>query len=103
MNVTGEQSSRGRTWFQALAGNAQPVNTGLGSVLVADAKWDSERVRLLWISPDVKNGFPRARHGELGLEEGWPLAQHVREAIAANHSGTRRPILSIVDVKSQAY
>jgi malonate decarboxylase gamma subunit len=103
MNAITEQSSRGRTWFQALAGNAQPVNTGLGSVLVADAKWDSERVRLLVIVPDAKNRFPRARHGELGLEQGWTLAHHVREALTADHSGTRRPILAIVDVKSQAY
>jgi malonate decarboxylase gamma subunit len=103
MNAITEPSSRGRTWFQALAGNAQPVNTGLGSVLVADAKWDSERVRLLVIVPDPKNRFPRARRGELGLEEGWTLAHHLREAIAADHSGTRRPVVAIVDVKSQAY
>jgi malonate decarboxylase gamma subunit len=96
-------SSRGRTWFQALADKAHPVATGLGSVLVADASWGSERVRLLAIVPDAWNRFPRARHGELGLEEGWALAHHVREAIAADRSGARRPILAVVDVQSQAY
>src|SRR5580658_2068991 len=103
MSTTTPLSSRGRTWFQALADKAQPVDTGLGSVIVADATWGSERVRMLAIVPDPENRFPRARHGELGLEEGWTLAHHLREAITADHSGTRRPILAIVDVKSQAY
>jgi malonate decarboxylase gamma subunit len=96
-------SSRGRTWFQALGGNAQPMNTGLASVLVADASWGGERGRLLAIVPDARNRFPRARHGELGLDEGWALAHHVREAIAADRSGAKRPIIAVVDVQSQAY
>jgi malonate decarboxylase gamma subunit len=95
--------SRGRTWFHALADNAQPVDTGLRSVLVADATCGGERARLLAIVPDPQNRFPRARHGELGLEEGWALAHHVREAIIADRSGARRPIIAIVDVQSQAY
>ncbi len=103
MNTITPLSNRGRTWFQALADNAQPVNTGLGSVLVADATWRGERVRLLAIVPDPQNRFPRARHGELGLDEGWAIAHHVREAIDADRSGARRPILAIVDVQSQAY
>jgi malonate decarboxylase gamma subunit len=96
-------SSRGRTWFQALADEAQPVDTGLGSVLVADATCGGERARLLAIVPDPQNRFPRARHGELGLEEGWALAHHVREAITTDRSGAGRPIIAIVDVQSQAY
>jgi len=86
-----------------LAEKAQPVDTGLGSVLVADATWGRERVRLLAIVPDQRNRFPRAQHGELGLEEGWALAHHVREAIAADSSDAKRPIIAIVDVQSQAY
>jgi malonate decarboxylase gamma subunit len=103
MNAITPLTSRGRTWFQALADNAQSVDSGLGSVLVADATWGGERVRLLTIVPDLRNRFPRARHGELGLDEGWALAYHVREAIAADRSGARRPIIAIVDVQSQAY
>jgi malonate decarboxylase gamma subunit len=119
MSSTTPLSSRGRTWFQALADKAQPVDTGLGSVLVADTTWDGERVRLLAIVPDPQNRFPRARHGELGLDEGWALAHHVREAVAADgalhspvqntgslrslRSVARRPIIAVVDVQSQAY
>ena len=72
-------------------------------MLVADANWGGERVRLLAIVPDPQNRFPRARHGELGLDEGWALAHHVRDAIAADQSGAKRPIIAIVDVQSQAY
>ena len=100
---TATPSSRGRTWFQALGDKAHPVDASLGSVLVSDANWGGERVRLLAIVPDPRNRFPRARHGELGLDEGWALAHHVREAIAADHSGVKRPVIAIVDVQSQAY
>jgi biotin-independent malonate decarboxylase gamma subunit len=103
MSADATPRSRGRTWFQALAGQSKPVETGLGSVLIADASWADERVRLLAIVPDPQNHFPRARHGELGLEEGWTLARQVRDAIAADSSGARRAIVAIVDVQSQAY
>jgi malonate decarboxylase gamma subunit len=103
MGTTTQLSSRGQTWFQAFADNVQPVDTGLGSVLVADVTWGGDRVRLLAVVPDPRNRFPRARHGELGLGEGWALAHHVREAIAADHSGVKRPVIAIVDVQSQAY
>jgi malonate decarboxylase gamma subunit len=96
-------SERGRTWFRALAGGAQPVETGLGSVLVADAALGGERVRLLAVAPDPQNRLPRARQGELGLDEGWALARHVRDAVAADRPGAGRPIIAVVDVKSQAY
>jgi malonate decarboxylase gamma subunit len=115
-NVT--PRGRGRTWFHALASPAKAIDTGLGSLLVADAPLAGELVRLLAIAPDPQNRFPRARHGELGLEEGWALAGHVRDAIAADTpsplplsparergrgEGVKRPILAIVDVQSQAY
>jgi malonate decarboxylase gamma subunit len=96
-------SSRGRTWFHALGGRAEAGNTGLGSLLVADAPLAGEVVRLFAIVPYPQNRFPRSRHGELGLDEGWALARHVREAITVDSSGVRRPILAIVDVQSQAY
>jgi malonate decarboxylase gamma subunit len=103
MTANATPSSRGRTWFRALAGQAKPVGSGPGTVLAADATLAGGVVRLLALVPDPQNRFPRARHGELGLEEGWALAGHVRDAIAADTSGVKRPILAIVDVQSQAY
>ena len=103
MNSGAQLSRRGGTWFHALSVNAEPIETGLGSVLVSDATWGVERVRLLAIVPDARNRFPRARQGEFGLDEGWALAHHVREAVAADRSEIKRPIIAIVDVQSQAY
>jgi malonate decarboxylase gamma subunit len=95
--------SRGRTWFDALAGDAVRVDTELGSLLVADPILAGEHMRLLAIVPDPLNRFPRARQGEVGLEEGWGLARQIRDAIAADASGAKRPIIAIVDSRSQAY
>jgi len=103
MSTSATSSSRGRTWFQAFTNGGKLIDTKLGSVLVADAPLAGETVRLLAIVPEPQNRFPRARHGELGLDEGWALASHVREAIAADSSGKKRPIIAIVDVQSQAY
>jgi malonate decarboxylase gamma subunit len=100
---TSERSRRGQTWFDALAEDAEGVETGLASVQVADATLAGQRVRLLAIVPDPHSRFPRARHGELGIDEAWALAYHVRAAIAADRSGVPRPLIAIVDVNSQAY
>ena len=103
MSTSVTPSSRGRTWFQAFTNGGKLIDTKLGSVLVADAPLAGATVRLLAIVPDPQNRFPRARHGELGLDEGWALARNVRAAIAADSAGIKRPIIAIVDVQSQAY
>src|SRR4051812_3432099 len=95
--------SRGRTWFEALAGPARAAGGGPASVLVADAVLGHERVRYLAVVPNPENRFPRARQGEVGLEEAWGLASSLREAVAADRDGARRAIVAIVDVPSQAY
>jgi malonate decarboxylase gamma subunit len=95
--------SRGRLWFEALTGDSACAAEGPASVLIADAALKAERPRFLAVVPDPGNRFPRARQGELGLEEGWTLARAVREAVDADQDGARRPIVAIVDVPSQAY
>jgi malonate decarboxylase beta subunit len=94
--------SRGKTWFEALAGTdareAKPA-----SVLCEDGIVGNERVRFLAVVPNPEAKFPRAREGELGLEEGWALARHVREAVAEDGDGDRRALVSIVDVPGQPY
>ena len=92
--------TRGARWFRALAGepaSAAPVWRG-------DAALGNETARFITVVPDPQNRFPRAVDNVVGLEQGWQLARAVREAIAADAKGnTRRPIVAIVDVKSQAY
>jgi malonate decarboxylase beta subunit len=94
--------SKGRTWFEALAGatfDGEPA-----SVLCADGSVRGERARFLTVVPDPEARFPRARSGELGLEEGWALARRVREVVAADDDrGDRRALIAIVDVPGQPY
>jgi malonate decarboxylase gamma subunit len=63
----------------------------------------NETARFLAVVPDSNNRFPRARHGEVGLDEAWALAREVRGAMRADEGRTARPIIAVVDVSSQAY
>jgi biotin-independent malonate decarboxylase gamma subunit len=73
------------------------------SVLTADAPIGASRARFLCIVPDPQGRFPCARHGEVGLEEAYTLATRVHEVVEQDRDTTKRPIVAIVDVKSQAY
>ncbi|TCP30873.1 malonate decarboxylase beta subunit [Scopulibacillus darangshiensis] len=95
--------NRGRKWFEALTGIANPTKSDVPSVLSADGTLGNERVRYIAVVPNPKNRFPRARGGEVGLEEGWSIAKFVRDAIEEDHDGSRRAIVAIVDTPSQAY
>ena len=103
MSVQSGLSRRGRIWFDALTGGSATNSSGLRSVCVADAALGSETARFIAVVPDAQNRFPRARSGEVGLDEGWALAHHVRATMAEDNDGARRPIVAIVDVSSQAY
>src|SRR3984957_14379958 len=103
MSVESGVSRRGRIWFDALTAGAAPITSRLQSVCVADAALGSEMARFIAVVPDAQNRFPRARAGEVGLDEGWALAHHVRATMAEDKDGARRPIIAIVDVSSQAY
>jgi len=96
-------SQRGRVWFEALTGGEGVVASGLRSVCVADAALGGAPARFIAVVPDAHNRFPRARAGEVGLDEGWALALQLRRVMAADVDGARRPIIAIVDVSSQAY
>jgi malonate decarboxylase beta subunit len=93
--------SRGKTWFEALAG---AIPTGdPASVLCTDGTVGDERSRFLAVVPNPEARFPRARAGELGLEEGWALARRVREAVVEDLDDDRRALVAVVDVPGQPY
>lgn len=96
-------TTRGARWLNALAGRS----IGAAPVWYADAPLGDDIARFIAVVPDASNRFPRARDNVVGLEQGWRLAQAVRDAIAADAARpephARRPIVAIVDVKSQAY
>jgi malonate decarboxylase gamma subunit len=106
---------RGRIWFKALTGRDKPLPGDPPSVLVADAPLTTderelvptdhggENATFLCVVPDPHSRFPCASHGEVGLEQAYTLAARIREVIAADRDGKKRPIIAIVDVKSQAY
>jgi malonate decarboxylase beta subunit len=93
--------SRGKTWFEALAGAIPDGDPA--SVLCADGTVGDERSRFLAVVPDPEARFPRARAGELGLEEGWALARRVREAVVEDLDDDRRALVAVVDVPGQPY
>ncbi len=98
-----EIAARGRTWFRALTGQLGALADAPRTVLRADAALGGELARFLAVVPDPANKFPRARDGEVGLEEAWTLAREVRAAIEDDAGAMPRPIVAIVDVSSQAY
>jgi malonate decarboxylase gamma subunit len=101
--MSGHSGVRGRVWFRALTGQDAPMASDPGSVLTADAPIGASRARFLCVVPDPEGRFPCARHGEVGLEEAYTLASRVHEVIEQDRNSTKRPIVAIVDVKSQAY
>jgi biotin-independent malonate decarboxylase gamma subunit len=103
MSAEGGIPTRGRIWFESLAGKNATLVSTLPSVLAADTTLENERVRFLAVVPDPGNRFPCARQGQVGVQEGWNLAKQVRDAIQADEIGEKRAIVAIVDVPSQAY
>src|ERR1700730_3590127 len=99
---------RGRTWFKALTDQGTPMPGDPPSVLVGDALIGDDNARFLCVVPDPHSRFPCARHGEVGLEQAYTLAARIREVMTADNErppekSKKRPIIAIVDVKSQAY
>ncbi|MCB2308190.1 biotin-independent malonate decarboxylase subunit beta [Clostridium estertheticum] len=99
-----QTTNRGRVWFEKLTGIRNPKTDTVSSVLCTDAMLGDETVRYIAVVPNSNSRFPRVRHGEVGLEEGWTIAKYVREAIKEDAGKEKpRPIIAIVDVPSQAY
>jgi malonate decarboxylase gamma subunit len=96
-------TSRGAKWLAALTHDAALVAGYPASVRVVDALLTGQPARYIAVVPDAQSRFPRARTGEVGLVEGWALAQAVHEAMAADRDRRKRAIVAVIDVSSQAY
>lgn len=103
MSAGNTLAAAGLRWLEALTGSAGLLDAGPPSVRVADAPLGAEVARFIAVVPDPDNRFPRARAGEVGLDEALALAQQVRRTIAADTQRTPRAIIALVDVTSQAY
>jgi malonate decarboxylase gamma subunit len=95
--------NRSRTWFEALTGSNGAQRHSPASLLLAEATLGGEKVSYIALAPDPQARFPRARCGEVGVEEGWYGARAIQRIIDADKDGAKRAILTIVDAKSQAY
>jgi malonate decarboxylase gamma subunit len=97
---------RGKAWFQALTGSGEPMVGDSGSIWAVNKQIGVETALFLCVVPNPQSRFPCVRDGQVGLEEAYALATRIREAIAADQAKPtqqKRPIIAIVDVKSQAY
>lgn len=101
--VEGMKNSRGRSFFDRLTKAHERVPTGTHSVLSADSQLGQERVRIIAVVPDAGNRFYRARNGEVGLDEGWRIADCIRQVVDEDKDRDKRAIIAIVDVPGQAY
>jgi malonate decarboxylase beta subunit len=77
-------SLRGLNWFNALSAGTKAVEGLPASLKVADGVLGEQAVRFIAVVADPDNRFVRARHGEVGLLEGWGLAKAVDEVITAD-------------------
>ncbi|MFV3406505.1 MULTISPECIES: biotin-independent malonate decarboxylase subunit gamma [Pseudomonas] len=94
--------NRALNWLPGLAGG-EALGGYPASVQVIDGELDNRLARFIAVVPDADNPFPRARSGEVGLLEGWGLAKAVNEAVEADRGRTKRAIVAVIDVPSQAY
>jgi malonate decarboxylase gamma subunit len=97
---------RGRAWFKALTGTDTAEAGDPNSVLATNAPFGKQTALFLCVVPNPKSRFPCVRDGQVGLEEAYALATHIRKAIAEDSDKpkqAKRPIIAVVDVKSQAY
>ena len=98
------QAGRGDAWLRALAADQPVKSTHCAAIQYADATLNGHACRLIAVVPDPHSPFPRARHGEVGLAEGWGLAQLIHDTIDADRNQPhQRTLIALVDVPSQAY
>lgn len=91
--------SRGRLWFEKLTG-IKNAKSKYPTVLNAEV----DGKEYIAIVPDKNNRFPRVRNGEVGLQEGFVISKIVNKIVDEDkNKSTKRPIILIVDVPSQAY
>lgn len=95
--------SRGSSWFNGIVGEDYVNKSRINSVLCGDISLNGEVARVITVIPDENTYYPRAKGGEVGLEQGWEIAKCIREAMKEDEGKVPRPIIAVVDTPSQAY
>ncbi|MHC6180345.1 biotin-independent malonate decarboxylase subunit beta [Clostridium sp. JNZ X4-2] len=97
--------SRGRTWFEKLSGKSGTAAVD-DSVLSTVASFYEDKVYIISVVPNLNNRFPGAKNGEMGLYEGWTIAERIRGIVEKDKHkpiNKKTPIIAVVDVPGQAY
>lgn len=97
--------SRGRIWFEKLSGK-NGTDVVDDSVLSTIASFDGDKVYVISVVPNSNNRFKGAKDGEIGLYEGWTIAERIRGIVEKDKHKPRNkktPIITVVDVPGQAY
>ncbi|WP_369920169.1 biotin-independent malonate decarboxylase subunit gamma [Marinomonas polaris] len=98
------KTHRGRVWFDLLADNMMVHEGAVPSVMIANGNLAERPCSLILVQPDKNNLYPRAVNGEVGLLEGWALADAIHNIVSKDaESEQKSAIIAIVDVPSQAY
>jgi len=102
--TSANQPGRGHAWLSALTGDAAPLGGYSAAVRVIDAHLASRAARYIAVVPDPGSRFHRARHGEVGLVEGWELARAIDQVVTRDSQQESKTVLvAVIDVPSQAY
>jgi biotin-independent malonate decarboxylase gamma subunit len=88
---------RSRRWIEALSMDAAKPALACDSVLWAPLTLGDEEALAFAVVRDEQSAWPRARHGELGLEAALALAACVRSAVDSG-----KALVAIVDTAGQA-
>jgi malonate decarboxylase gamma subunit len=98
------KTHRGRVWFDLLADNMMVHEGAVPSVMIANGNLAERPCSLILVQPDKNNLYPRAINGEVGLLEGWALADAIHNIVSKDAGSEQKSaIIAIVDVPSQAY
>lgn len=89
--------SRGSVWALRLLENAQREDGFPASLCVARGTIEGLGFRTIAVVPDPQNRFPRARSGEVGLDEALGIAEAVKTAQPGD------ALVAIVDLPGQAF
>lgn len=93
----------GRIWLERLASHGVKPVLNVASVLRAEILLNDERATAFAVVPDASSTLPRARHGELGLEQALALAAGIEALLAEDEGKQRRSIVAVVDTPGQAF
>lgn len=95
--------SAGYQWFQALGAFSNP-HSSMGTVYYGPTAAFSEAAVLTAVVADKENVTYRVRNGEVGLYEGFTLAQILEQVYQEDQAKVvKRPVIALIDVPSQAY